>query len=269
MKTAASGNIGIIVFSCDKYSDLWESFFHFFDKYWNDCPYPVYLATNTKPFNKSNLQLLFSNQFTKWGAETLLILNQLNHDYLIYFQDDYFLTQKVNNEEIEKLFSKMQLLNADYIRLFPSPGPDIKIEGEKDFGIIGANALYRTSLQCAIWKRDAFKKLITPGESNWEFEINSVNRSKDMLFLSVYRHAKEKLKKTNYPINYYYLTAVYKGKWLRNPLMACLKEGLTPDLSYRKAENYWDTFHRSVYGYAPKPVQHILDFINNKFNKKN
>ena len=257
--------LGIIVFSCDKYSDLWESFFYFFNKFWADCPYPIYLSTNSKPFEFKNVSPLYSNQTSTWGQETIASVSQYPYDYFIYFQEDYFLTKKVNNQEIASLFNKMLNLNAQYLRLFPSPGADQKTENENDFGIISIDAPYRTSTQCSIWKTDTFKSIIQPQESAWQFELNSPIRSKDFLFLSMFR---KDSKNPIYPINYYYMTAVYKGKWLRKPLNDCIVEGLTIDLNYRKVESNWDIFYRKTYHISPVFVRHLLDFSNKKINKK-
>ena len=40
--------IGIVVPSCDKYSDLWPYFFNNFYKYWYNCPLNIYLISNEK-----------------------------------------------------------------------------------------------------------------------------------------------------------------------------------------------------------------------------
>jgi hypothetical protein len=45
-KNNSSDNLAVIVVSCDLYSDVWKPFFTLFFKYWNDCPFPVYLTSN-------------------------------------------------------------------------------------------------------------------------------------------------------------------------------------------------------------------------------
>ena len=267
-KMNSKEKLGIVIFTCDKYADLWDAFFHFFNKFWPDCPYPIYLATNSKLVTYKNVAPLYSNQLSTWGKETLAAVSQYSLDYFIYFQEDYFLTQKVNNEELKLLFSKMLHLKADYLRLFPSPGADRKMTNEKDFGEISTTAKYRTSLQCSIWKTETFKTLLRPDESSWEFELNSPKRSFNFLFLSVFSQSKWKLKRTNYPINYYYMTAIYKGKWLKPPLNKCIKEGITPDLAYRKVESTWNYIYRKFYHISPLFARHFLDFLNTKIERK-
>ena len=44
----------VVVSSCDAYSDAWKPFFKLFFKYWSDCPFPIYLVTNTREPIKIN-----------------------------------------------------------------------------------------------------------------------------------------------------------------------------------------------------------------------
>ena len=37
----------VLIYSCDKYSDVWEPFFTLFFRYW-ECPYRVYISSETK-----------------------------------------------------------------------------------------------------------------------------------------------------------------------------------------------------------------------------
>ena len=48
-----SVSCAVVVCSCDKYSDLWDPYFELFKKFWADCPYPVFLNTETKRQTKN------------------------------------------------------------------------------------------------------------------------------------------------------------------------------------------------------------------------
>lgn len=248
----------IYISSCDKYSDLWNHFIFFFKKNWPDCPYTIFLGTNSKPHSSPVFTQVFSNKFSNWSEETIEIVKQLPYDYILYMQDDYFLTQKVSSEKIGSLFTKMLHLNAVYLRLYPSPGPDVQIKNESEIGLISENAEYRTSLQSAIWKKETFLSLLNKKETSWEFESNSPVRSKGHTFLSVNKIA-------IYPITYYDMTAVYKGKWMRKAVKMCKEQGLTIDTDHRKIETKWEEIYRNLYFASPKFVQHIHDFIKSRF----
>lgn len=249
--------------SCDKYYDLWDPFFYFFEKNWNDCPFPVYLATNSKTYIRKNVTIVNSNHFKTWSEETSIILNKLPFDTIIYLQDDYFIIKKVNNDNIQKKLAKFELLNADYLRLFPSPGPDLEINNEEDIGLISENAAYRTSLQSAIWKKETFIKLLIKDETQWEFEINSKIRSKKFIFLSVTVNKNKHIKKQTFPITYYYLTAVLRGQWRWGAYQLCKKENLTIDTNYRKVESLREKIYQSTYDYLPITGKKIIDYLKN------
>ena len=52
--------LAILVLSCDKNCDLWPPFFSFYQKYWKDCNYNVYLGTNFLKFEKASLNISMS-----------------------------------------------------------------------------------------------------------------------------------------------------------------------------------------------------------------
>jgi hypothetical protein len=266
-KSDLNNNICVLIMSCDKYEDLWNPFFHFFDKYWSDCPYPIYLATNTKSYDHKNVQVINSNHKGTWSEETTIILEKLPFETIIYLQDDYFILNKVDTIALKELSSKIILYNADYLRLFPIIGPDLNFNNESNIGLISKEASYRTSLQAAIWRKDALKKLLVSNENQWEFESNSPSRSQKMLFLSIKQQSHGKFKNHVYPINYYYLTAVLRGKWRRGILKICKNEGVVLDFNYRKPESYGQYFYQSLYDNCPNFLKMCLDFIRSKLFK--
>ncbi|MBL7910349.1 MAG: hypothetical protein JNJ41_04805 [Bacteroidia bacterium] len=267
IESSVNNNFCVLVMSCDKYHDLWSHFFYFFDKYWKDCPYPVYLATNSKSFTHKNVKVINSNCVSTWSEETAIVLDKLPHDYIIYLQDDYFILDNVNTIALTNLCSKFVQYKADYLRLFPIIGPDSVFKSENDIGLISKNASYRTSLQAAIWRKESLKKLLVFSENQWEFESNSPSRSGLMLFLSINQQNKGRFKNHTYPIKYYYLTAVLRGKWRRGILNICKREGVVLDLNYRKPESYGQYLYQSFYDFSPTIIKKCLDIIKSKLIK--
>ncbi len=76
-------NTAILVLSCDKYADAWQPFFLFFQKYWKDCVFPLYLGTNNKRFEFPNVTQIFSNKTTTWSDELKTILKQMPEKNII------------------------------------------------------------------------------------------------------------------------------------------------------------------------------------------
>jgi hypothetical protein len=260
-------NIAVVILSCDKYHDLWDPFFFFFEKHWPKCPYPVYLTTNSKIYERPAVQQIRAGVWGTWSEETYAGLQQVPYDYLIYLQDDYLLVKDVNTDEIDALHRRMMTSKADYLRLFPSPGPDKEYAEDQRLGEIGRQAEYRTSLQCAIWKKETFLQLLKKEENQWEFETNSPARSANFLFLSVKRKPGA-IKSHTYPITYFYLTAVHRGKWRWEAARFCKKEGLQLDPGYRKVESFPEMMYRRLYDSLPVFLKKILDFSGSRLKLK-
>ncbi len=257
----------VLISSCDKYYDLWDPFFHFFEKYWPGCPYPVYLATNQKTYLRKNVQVVCSGLNSTWSEETQAVLKQLPYQYIIYLQDDYFILKPVDGRMIGRLLEKMKRYRAAYLRLFPSPGPDAPFH-DPELGLISSTASYRTSLQGAIWEKGTLIPLLDKHESQWAFEINGGLRSVNHLFLSL-RSQQGSFKHHQYPISYYYLTAVIRGKWRRQAAAICKQEGVTLNTAYRPVESYGEVVYQRIYNAMPLLLKKAADhFFNTSRSSK-
>lgn len=84
-----NSNCAVLVNSCDKYAEAWYPFFALFKKYWSDCPYPVYLNTETKAYSEQEVQTLNSNK-TSWGSRLCDALNRIDSEYVILLFRRFF-----------------------------------------------------------------------------------------------------------------------------------------------------------------------------------
>lgn len=167
-----------------------------------------------------------------WASNMRHALDCLNADYLIYLQEDYFLTETVNTDRILSLLNFAIDEKAACLRLYPSPEPDRPYQGNSDVGEITVAAPYRVSLQAAIWNKHILTELVVEGESGWDMEIKGTIRSRRIAasFLSV-----RDLRAPAIP--YLHRTGVMKGKWTREAVELCYREGISLDLSKRPIES--------------------------------
>ena len=228
-------SLAILICSCDKYEDVWEPFFHFFHKHWSACPWPIYLMTNTKSYDDHRIHTINTGEDSDWSTVFLETVNQINSKYLLILMEDYFLLRPPNERVIGKIAEYMRQNHISYFRLFPRPGPDT-ITGEIDgvrFGEITEDSEYRVSLQAAIWDTDYIRRLVNPGESAWELEVEGTRRSRQMpdrLFSIAWEE------ETPIP---YLCTAVVKGYWIKEAVQMCRQNNLELDLSQRKVEPFY------------------------------
>jgi hypothetical protein len=266
-----AGSSAILVLSCDKYSDVWNPFFLFLKKYWDHCPFPVYLGTNEKPFLFENVKQIFSHKQTTWSDELKTILEQIPEKYVIIILEDYFIYEPVKNEGIYKIIEIMEQNSAAYIKLGAFPKkydglwPHKPLAGEPSIGVIEKGSKYRLCLQTAIWNKEILLNLLNPSENPWQFEIEASKRSNliDNPFLCIISDPTKNI--VHGPIQYY-CTALSAGKWMRGAIKLCKKEEIDIDLTLRPVESIYEEFKRKFYIALPISMRKVFDYIIHKTN---
>jgi len=229
-------NCAIVISSCDNYRDAWAPFFTLFFRYWPDCPFPVHHISNALKFPDKRIDSININPDQGWSSNMIIALKKIPEKYIIYFQEDYFLRRKIDNEKIYAALKLAEDTGAACVRLFPCPGPDLPYQDRTDIGLISAGAAYRSCTQTSIWNKDILLNLLREGETGWDFELyGGLERSRLIVepFLA-YRQ----------PVIDYFCTAILKGRYLYDAVLFCKKEGITLDRRARKFENYFQYLFR-------------------------
>ena len=179
--------IPVIVSSCDKYRYLWDIQLQLFNKYWKDCPHPIYYLSENSDFPKLQTTLnlknvkfnMDSNGPTDWSYMLKTFLERIDSEYFIYMQEDYVLIDYVNQNDLNFLVDYVVNNEINYVRFITSPpGNGISLEVNENVFIreITKGEQWRTSLMAAIWKKSTFLELLDGNENitPWKFEgINS------------------------------------------------------------------------------------------------
>ena len=263
----------ILILSCDKYADAWLPFCLFLEKYWSDCPFPIYLGTNEKEFKFKNVKQIFSHKNTNWSEELQIILKQIPEENIILILEDYFIYKPVNNETIFKLIDIMESQKAGYLKLAAFPKKYEKLWPYKPFlvnpgvGLLEKGGKYRVCLQPAIWNKNILLKLLNPNESPWQFEIEASKRSNllNNPFLCILPNPLEN--NVHGPIHYY-CTALTAGKWMRGAVKLCKKENISLDLTQRSVETIYEEWKRKIYIALPINFRKLVDYTGNKIKSK-
>lgn len=166
----------ILVLSCDKYADLWKPFFHQFWKCWPDCPYPVYLGSNTRTFADKKVKTILSGPDKNWSSSLLAILNQIATPYVYIWLDDIFPVEAVDADRFNDAIEFMKDERANHIHVIPKPKPDSAIHNVA-YGVYEKGAPYRVNA-LGFWNVLCLKQLLIPGESPWNFEVMGSYRSR-------------------------------------------------------------------------------------------
>ena len=231
-------SVAVLVSSCDAFFDAWRPFNAFFEKFWSDCPLEVFLLTNRLAIHSRRIRPIATGEDRGWSSNLQFALQQIPQPYVLYFQEDYFLTAPVARAQLVGDFAHVIEAGFDSLcfraRTRPSPG----FEPLNDrFGVVPLDSDGRTRCQVTLWKRNALQSILRSGETAWNFEARGSARTQEMQILSYIRRA-------NTPIPYL-MSAISRGLWMPDAIALC-----------REHQVAIDPFFRPIY--SPRPWQRRL-----------
>ena len=173
----------MLVLSCDGYSDLWEDFFNLRDKYWADCPFKWYIVTESKNYVRNDVEVIKCGKDCNWSGRFRKAIEMIDSQYYGIFLEDYFITEKVNNEIIEDLLRVMEQNQVTFLNTSDVFRNIIGMKNKEYFNehliVIPNNKPYGISTESGIWEKNfILNKLGEKDCSAWQFEIDRVNESK-------------------------------------------------------------------------------------------
>jgi hypothetical protein len=231
----------ILITSCDAFEDCWGPWAHGFHKYWPDCPFPVFLITNEKTCSDPAITSLRILPDRGWAKNLRQAMDAVDAEILLYTHEDFWISAPVDTAEIMDFVGHVAAGKADYIRLYPAPGPDHTFPADPRLGVLADKAPYRTSLQAALWRKSVLRDLLRDDESCWGFELDGTPRSRVYgdRFLCV--QPRTALPGRTRPIGLDYVcTAINKGRWATEAVQYADREGLEIDFANRPLETWWD-----------------------------
>lgn len=229
--------LAIIVSSCDSYSDAWEPFFTLLFRYWPDCPYPIYLLSESKIYqDKRVIPIIVSNP--SWASRLKAALRLIPHPYVLYLQEDYFIERSIDTERIQKLFDIVKAEHPASLRIYPNPEPQLPYKNYSGVGEVIKGTPYRLSLQATIWDKSVFQDLLVDGDDPWNTEHEGSKRSNriEPAFLSVNRNSVWSGAVS--PVFEYVCTGISKRVWTWDAVYLFEKEGIEADFTKRDTERF-------------------------------
>lgn len=165
-------NVAILITSCDAYQECWKPMIVSLDKYWPDCEYPRYIVTNFKEdYTLPNTKFIkVGDDKRSWCTLAKRGLEAIGADYVLFFQEDYWLAKKVNNKAIKAHVQYMEKNGVDYLKITKDVLRDDLRIGDSDYCNNPLDIRYSFNTAMAIWRVDVIKKLLIEGWSGWEFE---------------------------------------------------------------------------------------------------
>ncbi len=169
-------SLAILVLSCDKYSDLWDDFFNLKERFWPDCPYPCYLATDTIDYKREGVKLIKFGDIRTWTICARKAIKQIKEPYIALFLEDAFICKAIDTSIIAAdlqfvIENKSDFLTLERNRMekkltsLDNVAPHIwRIDRHKKYGI---------DTSAAIWEKGFLMKELEKEDCNaWQFEVN-------------------------------------------------------------------------------------------------
>lgn len=166
--------LAILISSCEKFSDLWDTHIELYRKNWPDNIYQTYLVTD-KPTtrNYDGVQIIVAEEGLDFPMRIRYALEQIEARYVLLTLDDYFLIKPVDKNNISWFISHMQQENIDYLRLYSRRWTKKRYIRPLDEVIpIDLNKKYWINLYPAIWSANFLKKTVHENVSPWLYEAS-------------------------------------------------------------------------------------------------
>lgn len=228
--------VTVVVNSCDKYDDCWQPFFQCYEKHWNP-GYPIVLVTESKEYHYHDLpittfQLYPQGSRCTWSELRIANLRRIQTPYVIFLLDDFFLEKPVRQDVIESCISWMDQ-NPDVSVFYFEPigaGRNINDHRFAGFERRPERSEYKLNCQAAIWRREKLIEYMRPHESAWYFETLGSRRAARYheAFYSRALGAEEIM-----AYHYEGGGALHRGKWNKEVVEQCAREGIVIDTSRR------------------------------------
>lgn len=183
----------VVAFTIDRYAYVGKTWWHYFKKFWPDCPYDVVVVGQKKLIRDMPCELIYvGGESIDFGQRMSDFLeNHYDEDLLLLVMMDYILKRRADQRIIGKAEQFCQQEEFGHVRLRPYPHPQKSFKEDSDFGEIELGSRYSLSLQPGIWEKDILLGLLKPGESAHHTETRGSTRTRragDKRFLSTMEH---------------------------------------------------------------------------------
>ena len=167
--------VTMLIFSCDKFSDLWDAHVKQLEAYWPDREIDTYIVTDA-PQERAyeRVKILAAGADKEFSERLEFALKQVKTEYVFVTLDDYFLIQTVKNEQIRQLVSMMDQEKLDYVRLFARPkrATGEAVEGYEGMRWIHTENPYSVNLYVGLWRKSFMAQTVRDVRDPWRFEVS-------------------------------------------------------------------------------------------------
>lgn len=177
--------VSIVVTTSFKYKELIDGFIYFFEKYWADCDYEIYISLEKeKRLNKNNFKFITSMS-DDWSTRLFYTLKLVDSELILLMLDDYYIFDFVDSNIITSSVNEMQKNSIDHLSFFSSDYFDRRVESIETISNEYKLYLYKSDFMnyianvvCGgLYNKKSLMQIIRKDETAWEFETFASLRS--------------------------------------------------------------------------------------------
>lgn len=181
----SKNNVALLVHACDRYEFLYKGFDFFFSRNWDfkiQCSY--YFATEVKNAKVNGFTNIKSGK-GEWADRLATLLRSIDEEYVLYFQEDMWLSNPVNVNFFNELFDFANQHDCKQIKLHSSDVYTTKetgnfIEGFNITEIDNKASHFLMSHQVTLWRKDFLLAQLYKKEHPWRNERKGTKRLKKL-----------------------------------------------------------------------------------------
>ena len=165
----------MLIFSCEKFSDLWDAHVRLLEENWPDRGMKTYLVTDAPhQTDFAHVSVLPAGRDASFTARVRCACAAVHTKYIFLTLDDYFLIHPVDSEHIQQLVDVMEREKLDYLRLYDRPkrATGAQLVGERDLYHIINDTRYSVNLYAGIWRKDFLLRTAVGERSPWSYEAS-------------------------------------------------------------------------------------------------
>lgn len=170
--------LAIVGIFWDGYYDMWEDFLELKEKFWRDCPYPMYIVNQNKELSyekEYDVTVIHAGEDAEYSKKVQTALRQIDAEYYLLLLDDFFFSKEIIGDVFTDTITSMKAKGVKYYSMpltefiKPKVGKEGRYSEKPRY--LKANHEYTINCQPAIWEKSFLKKCIGTGNYNaWVFE---------------------------------------------------------------------------------------------------
>lgn len=183
--STCKNNVALLVHACDSYEFLYKGFDYTFSENWDfKIPCNYYFATEVKNADVYGFTNIQSGK-GEWADRLVTLLGNIDEEYVLYFQEDMWLSKPVNPMFFTALFEQAIKNDWQQVKLHSSGVYKTKetinfIEGFNIAEIDNEASNYLMSHQITLWKKDFLLAQLHKKEHPWRNERKGTKRLKKL-----------------------------------------------------------------------------------------